>query len=199
LCPDKVREDNALHYELLFHLLDLDDSSATPLRRRSDEPHKRRGDSSSSSSTTAAYPLALYEEFLDLMCEREPSRVVHYLRAHASPDQPASYRPEVVLATCRRQGLLDAQVHLLETAGQYGEAFSLLSGDVKSRVNKYLESLEAEQEENKGDVKLSGVEAGLLVVVQYCQRVSRYTFALSSVDQCINTLDPDQMNADPQP
>ena len=59
-------------------------------------------------------------------------------------------------------------------AGQYGQGFELLSGDLNARIEGYLASLEKKkEEEEQGDVRLSNVEAGLLVVVQYCQRISR--------------------------
>ena len=166
-------EADSLLYEFLTHLLDLDDNSSTPVSRSEDRQHKRR-DHHQNNGHATSYPPALYEELLELMCRREPGRVVHYLRAHAT-DPPATYRPDVVLALCCQHGILDAQLHLLEVAGQYGQGFELLSGDLNARIEGYLASLEKkkEEEEEQGDVRLSNVEAGLLVVVQYCQRISR--------------------------
>jgi hypothetical protein len=79
------------------------------------------------------------------MCEREPSRVLHYLRAHPA-DQLATYRADVVLDLCRQHGLLDAQVHLLEMGGQHRAGFDLFCGDLEGRIHTYLETLEQQQE-----------------------------------------------------
>ncbi len=148
---DKVRADKDLLYELLSHLLELDDSAATSLPSRrppaaADDKNKRRGNHSSCSAA-ATYPPALYEELLELMCTREPGRVVHYLRAHSNDHNnaaAAAYRAEEALALCRKHGILDAQVHLLEVAGRYGEGFNLLCGDLEVRVNTYLHHLQAQ-------------------------------------------------------
>jgi hypothetical protein len=69
----------------------------------------------------------------------------------------------------------------MEAAGRFREGFDLLIGDLNARVESYLKGLDQEEEEDGVEVKLSGVEAGLLVVVQYCQRISRYRYGTGTV------------------
>ncbi len=73
----------------------------------------------------------LQEEFIELMCKKQPTRVYKYLEAHDN------YRVPQCLDLCKRYKLTDATAWLLEKNGQYEEAFSLIKEAVMMSLTNF--------------------------------------------------------------
>ncbi|XP_024531344.1 vacuolar protein sorting-associated protein 8 homolog [Selaginella moellendorffii] len=66
----------------------------------------------------------MVEEYIELMCELEPSGVLNFLQGHEN------YRLEQCLKLCQKYGVKDGAAFLLEQAGDVGSALTLILGDL---------------------------------------------------------------------
>jgi len=142
---DRVRGEDKF-FEFLTHLLELHESS---------EPR------SPSRTMEHVCSVELYEEYIELMCEQAPTGLLHYIKTKHK------YRPEVVMKLCERFNILDGKIYLLETQGRLEEAFSVLKGQMDDRINEFLAN-----EGGEPELKVVGINTSLLIVIQFCQRVS---------------------------
>jgi hypothetical protein len=85
-------------YQFLKFVLDLRESGSQPNSPLKTSSRWKEEDVLSASET--------YESFVELMAEFEPKQVAAYLRSKVS-----RFRYAKVLATCRKFGLVDAQVN----------------------------------------------------------------------------------------
>ncbi|KAF9585028.1 Vacuolar protein sorting-associated protein 8 [Lunasporangiospora selenospora] len=72
----------------------------------------------------------IHEQYVELLCQYDPSGVYDYLERH----QDNSYRLEKVLKLCEEAGVVDAVVWILERSGNVGGALSKVLEIVKERI-----------------------------------------------------------------
>ncbi|KAG9326749.1 hypothetical protein KVV02_008639 [Mortierella alpina] len=131
----------------------------------------------------------IHEQYVELLCQYDPSGVYDYLERH----QDNSYRLEKVLKLCEKAGVVDAVVWILERSGNVGGALSKVLEIVQERIDM-LSTLVNSKEEGKIQdmywsmedqsnmraslVRLRGV---LNVGKQLCERRSQKAKLLSQV------------------
>ncbi|KAF9919403.1 Vacuolar protein sorting-associated protein 8 [Lobosporangium transversale] len=129
----------------------------------------------------------IHEEYIELLCQYDPSGVYDYLERH----QDNSYRLERVLKTCENAGVVDAVVWILERSGNVGgalgkvleivrERIDVLSALVRSKNDGAIQDIHWSMEEQINMraclVRLRGV---LNVGKQLCERRSQKVKLLS--------------------
>ncbi|KAF9568372.1 Vacuolar protein sorting-associated protein 8 [Mortierella alpina] len=145
-------------------------------------------DSSAIGATSITDP-EIHEQYVELLCQYDPSGVYDYLERH----QDNSYRLERVLKLCEKAGVVDAVVWILERSGNVGGALSKVLEIVQERIDM-LSTLVSSKEEGKIQdqywsmedqsnmraslVRLRGV---LNVGKQLCERRSQKAKLLSQV------------------
>jgi len=120
----------------------------------------------------------LTEEFIELLCQRDPAAATQYIKTKDK------YRVDVVMELCTVYGVREGKVHLLETQGRYIDAFNLLHADLQLKIDQLLDNNNTED----GELKVSVVNASLLVVIQLCQRVSVHLQEAEREDVWCSTL-----------
>ncbi|KAF9288888.1 Vacuolar protein sorting-associated protein 8 [Mortierella alpina] len=131
----------------------------------------------------------IHEQYVELLCQYDPSGVYDYLERH----QDNSYRLDRVLRLCEKAGVVDAVVWILERSGNVGGALSKVLEIVQDRIDM-LSTLVNSKEEGKIQdmywsmeeqsnmraslVRLRGV---LNVGKQLCERRSQKAKLLSQV------------------
>jgi len=88
---------------------------------------------------------AIHEQYVDLLCQYDPSGVYDYLERH----QDNSYRLERVLKICQDAGVVDAVVWILERSGNVGGALSKVLEIVQERIDMLATLLKS-----KGECKI---------------------------------------------
>ncbi|KAF9942607.1 Vacuolar protein sorting-associated protein 8 [Mortierella alpina] len=131
----------------------------------------------------------IHEQYVELLCQYDPSGVYDYLERH----QDNSYRLEKVLKLCEKAGVVDAVVWILERSGNVGGALSkvleivqeridMLSTLVNSKEGGKIQdmywSMEDQSNMRASLVRLRGV---LNVGKQLCERRSQKAKLLSQV------------------
>ncbi|KAF9949559.1 Vacuolar protein sorting-associated protein 8 [Mortierella alpina] len=151
-------------------------------------PTANDADSSAIGASSITDP-EIHEQYIELLCQYDPSGVYDYLERH----QDNSYRLDRVLKLCEKAGVVDAVVWILERSGNVGGALSKVLEIVQGRIDM-LSTLVRSKEEGKIQdtywsmeeqsnmraslVRLRGV---LNVGKQLCERRSQKAKLLSQV------------------
>ncbi|XP_033629373.1 vacuolar protein sorting-associated protein 8 homolog [Asterias rubens] len=150
---DKLHDRLKLQYEFLQGVFDYRDATSTAL-----------GPKEQSQSDPA-----IHEKYIDLMCQFNPSAVHHYIR------NVEGYRLEETLQIVRRRKIADATAYLLEMAGDIQGAFRIMLESLSSSIRILSDTMQSDKmADNTKDpsVAICGMQAGLMVIIQLCQRNS---------------------------
>ncbi|XP_042868274.1 vacuolar protein sorting-associated protein 8 homolog [Penaeus japonicus] len=104
----------------------------------------------------------LQEEYIDLMCQVNPTQVYAYLKG------AEGYRLEQTLEICRQHKQQDSTAFLLERAGDIKGAFDILLTILKSKVDDLLNCVRAEGT-TSCSLSLGHVQAQVVKLVRVCQ------------------------------
>ena len=143
---DRVRNEPG-YLEFLTNLLELSETAEPGSPRR---------------SLDEIFTPELYEEYIELLCQHSPSSVLHYIKTKDK------YRPDVVMELCNKYRILEGRIYLLESERKYKEAYELLKQQLSTRIQDFLDRTDEEDCE----LMMAGINTTLLVVIQFCQRVS---------------------------
>ncbi|XP_066963121.1 vacuolar protein sorting-associated protein 8 homolog [Macrobrachium rosenbergii] len=146
----KLRGDNKYMYSALHALFTYRATHASP---------GGRGVDSNENILTSE----LQEEYIDLMCEVNPTQVYTYLKG------AEGYRLEETLEICRRHNQPESTAYLLEKAGDIKGAFEILLSILKSRVEDFLAAVEKDSSGSSSTVPLGHVQAQVVKLVRVCQ------------------------------
>ncbi|KAL1925581.1 uncharacterized protein VTP21DRAFT_464 [Calcarisporiella thermophila] len=131
----------------LFHYLRglLEPESGSTATKPTDEDHAPVVEAMPENTHTVAssWPATIvtppmHEQYIELMCQYDPTGVYNYLRTH----QDNSYRLERVLPICEQYEVLDAVVWILERSGNSSRALDKVLNVVRDRVGAIAQTLE---------------------------------------------------------
>jgi hypothetical protein len=86
------------------------------------------GGDDNTGATSSSLPANLVEDFIELMCQQEPSAVKQFLEANNN------YRIDAALRVCEKHKVIDGIVYLLERMGNITRALTLLTDQLKQAI-----------------------------------------------------------------
>ncbi|XP_022112058.1 vacuolar protein sorting-associated protein 8 homolog isoform X1 [Acanthaster planci] len=149
---DRLADRPRLQYDFLQGVFEYRDATSTALAPKESQ-----------------YDPYLHEKYIDLMCQFNPSTVHHYIR------NVEGYRLEETLQIVRRHKIADATAYLLEMAGDVQGAFGIMLESLSNSIRNLSDSMEAGKGTDKAkdpSVAICSMQAGLVVIIQLCQRSS---------------------------
>ncbi|KAJ3147683.1 Vacuolar protein sorting-associated protein 8 [Geranomyces michiganensis] len=154
--------------DLFSYLMGLLDADWVLARRPTSRGSSNEGLERASVHKRVPLPATLgedvYERYIGLLCDREPSRVKPFLESVSIGGAGYPYNFDRVLALCKKHGAVDAAAWILEQSGNVDGALDLILEHVRHSA---LE-VQAEEDGENVSTMLNGVEMAL----QLCRRSS---------------------------
>ncbi|KAI8912303.1 Golgi CORVET complex core vacuolar protein 8-domain-containing protein [Powellomyces hirtus] len=113
----------------------------------------------------------VYEQYIGLLCEKEPSHVKEFLEGLSTGEAGYPYNFDRVSIACKNHNIIDAAAWILEQSGNFEGSLALILDSVRKVV---IARADASREDTANDeTQIASVRSGIEMALQLCRRSSQ--------------------------